>query len=90
MLQSGGSSSKSYISENEKTATIARIKRCIDELNALLKEFAQVINFDGPAPAIVRFTRWRVRSRFSAASAAHCFFDLGSSKPGLPQPITFT
>lgn len=42
MLQSGEASSESYISENEKAATIARIKGCIEEMNALLKEFARV------------------------------------------------
>ena len=42
MLQSGEAPSESYISENEKTATIARIKGCIDEMNALLKEYARV------------------------------------------------
>ena len=42
MLQSGEAWSKSYISENEKTATIARIKGCIEEMNALLKEYARV------------------------------------------------
>ncbi|MDR3436106.1 hypothetical protein [Telmatospirillum sp.] len=42
MLQSGEASSESYISENEKTATIARIKGCIEEMNALLKEHARV------------------------------------------------
>ncbi len=42
MLQSGEAPSESYISENEKSATIARIKACIDEMNALLKEYARV------------------------------------------------
>jgi len=42
MLQSGEASSESYISENEKTATIARIKGCIEEMNALLKKYARV------------------------------------------------
>ena len=42
MLQSGEASSESYISENEKTATITRIKACIEQMNALLKEYARV------------------------------------------------
>jgi hypothetical protein len=42
MLQSGEAPSGSYISENEKKATIARIKGCVDEMNALLKEHARV------------------------------------------------
>jgi hypothetical protein len=42
MLQSGETPSESDISENEKTATVARIKGCIEEMNALLKEYARV------------------------------------------------
>ncbi len=42
MLQSGEAPSESYISENERTATITRIKACIEELNVLLKEYARV------------------------------------------------
>ncbi len=41
MLQSGGPPSQSVISESEMKATIARIKGCIDEMNALLKEYAR-------------------------------------------------
>jgi hypothetical protein len=41
MLQSGEPPSESVISESEKKATITRIKGCIDEMNALLKEYAR-------------------------------------------------
>jgi len=41
LLQSGEAPSESVISESEKKATIARVKGCIDEMNALLKEYAR-------------------------------------------------
>jgi hypothetical protein len=41
MLQSGDPPSESVISESERKATFARIKGCIDEMNALLKEYAR-------------------------------------------------
>jgi hypothetical protein len=41
MLQSGEALSEADISENEKKATTARIKGCIEEMNALLKEYAR-------------------------------------------------
>jgi hypothetical protein len=41
MLQSGEPPSESVISESERKATITRIKGCIDEMNALLKEYAR-------------------------------------------------
>ena len=40
-LQSGEPPSKSVISESERKATLVRIKGCIDEMNALLKEYAR-------------------------------------------------
>jgi len=40
-LQSGDPPSESVISESERKATITRIKGCIDEMNALLKEYAR-------------------------------------------------
>ena len=42
MLQSGEAPSEAEISKNGTKATIARIKGCIDEMNALLKEYARV------------------------------------------------
>jgi len=42
ILQSGEAPSEADVSENEKNVTIARIKRCIEEMNALLKEYARV------------------------------------------------
>ncbi len=42
MLQSADPPTEADISENPKKATIARIKGCIDEMNALLKEYARV------------------------------------------------
>jgi hypothetical protein len=41
MLHSSEALSDSDISESEKEATIARIKGCVEEMNALLKEYAR-------------------------------------------------
>ena len=41
-LQSGGAPSEADISEDAKKATIARIKGCVEEMNALLKDYARV------------------------------------------------
>lgn len=42
LLQSAEAPSEPDISGNAKEATIAGIKACIEELNALLKEYARV------------------------------------------------
>jgi hypothetical protein len=42
MLQSGEAPAEADISDNAKKATIARIKGCIEEMNALLKDYARV------------------------------------------------
>ncbi len=42
MLQSGEAPSEADISDNAMKATIARIKGCIEEMNALLKDYARV------------------------------------------------
>jgi hypothetical protein len=42
MLQSGEAPFEAEISENARKATITRIAACIDEMNALLKEYARV------------------------------------------------
>jgi len=39
VLQSGEAPS---ISEDERTATVARLRQCIEEMNALLKDYARV------------------------------------------------
>lgn len=42
ILQSSEAPSEAGVSEDERNATIARIKGCIEEMNALLKEYARV------------------------------------------------
>jgi hypothetical protein len=42
MLQSGEALSEADISEDAKKVTFTRIKGCIEEMNALLKEYARV------------------------------------------------
>ena len=41
MLHSSDAFSESDVSESAREATIARIKGCVEEMNALLKEYAR-------------------------------------------------